>query len=73
MVLTRVLSWIPRNLNYADGLRILHPELQLFFGDENIDLAFGILEELIECDFPFPFPDSAYQRWKHGHSLRMVS
>lgn len=46
--------------------------LQLGFGDENLDLAIGVLEELIEVEAPTPFPAAVYQRWKHDHLLRQV-
>jgi hypothetical protein len=38
-------SSIPRNFKYKDGLKLLHPLLQEAFGDENMDLAIGVLEE----------------------------
>jgi hypothetical protein len=46
--------------------------LQLGFGDENLDLAIGVLEELIEVEAPTPFPESVYQRWKYDHLSRRV-
>ncbi|ESZ94705.1 hypothetical protein SBOR_4899 [Sclerotinia borealis F-4128] len=58
---------MPRNFPYKDGLRILHPRLQERFGDENVDLAMGVLEELIEVEEQPPFPPSVFQRWKHEH------
>ncbi|PSS22144.1 hypothetical protein M430DRAFT_17704 [Amorphotheca resinae ATCC 22711] len=36
---------VPRDLNYKDGLMVIHPLLQERFGDENMDLAIGVLEE----------------------------
>ncbi|TGO32905.1 hypothetical protein BHYA_0280g00100 [Botrytis hyacinthi] len=65
--LIRLCSDVPRNFPYKDGLRILHPRLQERFGDENVDLALGVLEELIEIEEPPPFPASVFQRWKHEH------
>ncbi|KAF7950396.1 hypothetical protein EAE96_007682 [Botrytis aclada] len=65
--LIRLCSDVPRNFPYKDGLRILHPRLQERFGDENVDLALGVLEELIEVEEPPPFPASVFQRWKHEH------
>ncbi len=70
--LVRLHSWVPRNLNYEDGLKILHPKLQEAFGDENMDLACGVLEELIEVEAPTPFPEAVYQRWKYHHLKRRV-
>ncbi|KAF5870397.1 uncharacterized protein Bfra_009783 [Botrytis fragariae] len=68
--LIRLCSDVPRNFPYKDGLRILHPRLQERFGDENVDLALGVLEELIEVEEPPPFPASVFQRWKHEHLRR---
>ncbi|EDN93714.1 hypothetical protein SS1G_09581 [Sclerotinia sclerotiorum 1980 UF-70] len=64
---------MPRNFPYKDGLRILHPRLQERFGDENVDLALGVLEELIEVEEQPPFPASVFQRWKHEHLRRKTS
>lgn len=64
---------VPRNLPFKDGVRILHPRLQERFGDENVDLALGVLEELIEVEEPPPFPASIYQRWKHDYLRRKAS
>ncbi|PQE15295.1 DDHD domain protein [Rutstroemia sp. NJR-2017a BVV2] len=61
---------VPRNLPYKDGLRILHPRLQERFGDENVDLALGVLEELIEVEELPPFPPCIFQRWKYEHLRR---
>lgn len=66
-------SWIPRNFNYGDGLRLLHPLLQSQSGDENMDLALGVLEEYIEVEDTTPFPHSMFQRWKFDHLRRCVS
>ena len=65
--LVRILQWVPRNFEYSDGLSIIHPELQMRFGDENLDLSCGVLEELIEIDSAPPFAPCVYQRWKHSH------
>jgi hypothetical protein len=37
-------------------MRLIHGQLQLAFRDENMDLALGVLEELIELEAPPPFP-----------------
>ncbi|TAQ85553.1 hypothetical protein B7494_g6108 [Chlorociboria aeruginascens] len=66
----RSLDWVPRNMSYVDGLRTIHPQLQERFGDENIDLACGVLEELIEIESPPPFPECVFQRWKFQHLHR---
>ncbi|KAF7919722.1 uncharacterized protein EAE97_011640 [Botrytis byssoidea] len=71
--LIRLCSDVPRNFPYKDGLRILHPRLQERFGDENVDLALGVLEELIEVEEPPPFPASVFQRWKHEHLRRKAN
>ncbi|KAF7891109.1 uncharacterized protein EAF02_001434 [Botrytis sinoallii] len=71
--LIRLCSDVPRNFPYKDGLRILHPRLQERFGDENVDLALGVLEELIEIEEPPPFPASVFQRWKHEHLRRKAN
>ncbi|RAL67179.1 hypothetical protein DID88_007957 [Monilinia fructigena] len=68
--LIRLCSDVPRNFPYTDGLRILHPRLQARFGDENVDLALGVLEELIEVEELPPFAPSVFQRWKHEHLRR---
>ncbi|KAG4032920.1 hypothetical protein MFRU_006g03780 [Monilinia fructicola] len=71
--LVRLCSDVPRNFPYTDGLRILHPRLQARFGDENVDLALGVLEELIEVEELPPFAPSVFQRWKHEHLRRKAS
>ncbi|KAB8294125.1 hypothetical protein EYC80_009573 [Monilinia laxa] len=71
--LIRLCSDVPRNFPYTDGLRILHPRLQARFGDENVDLALGVLEELIEVEELPPFAPSVFQRWKHEHLRRKAS
>jgi hypothetical protein len=58
----RLYAWVLRNLNYEDGLKIMHPMLQEDFGDETMDLACGILEGLIEVEAPIPFPEAVYER-----------
>ncbi|KAI6714907.1 hypothetical protein JHW43_002561 [Diplocarpon mali] len=68
--IVRNLSWVPRNFEYEDGLRLIHAELETAFGDENGDLSIGVLEELIELDGVNPFPESLFQRWKHHHRHR---
>ena len=69
----RLLGHIPRNYNYGDGLRIIYPKLQERFGDKNVDMAVGVLYELIEVESPPPFPEAVYQRWKYEHMHRHVS
>lgn len=59
-------------MNYGDGLEVLHPMMERAFGDENMDLALGVLEELIEVEAPGPFPEAIYQRWKFAHLSRRV-
>lgn len=42
-------------------------------GDENLDLAGGVLYELIEIDCEHTDdPGAAFQRWKHDHMRRYV-
>src|SRR6266542_1375111 len=71
--LVKDLAWIPPNCNYEDGMRLIHGQLQLAFGDENMDLALGVLEELIELEAPPSFPHNLYQHWTHAHRRRFVS
>ncbi|KAJ5053975.1 uncharacterized protein L3040_000264 [Drepanopeziza brunnea f. sp. 'multigermtubi'] len=66
----RNFSWVPRNFEYDDGLKLIHADLETAFGDENGDLSFGVLEELIEVEGILPFPESLFQRWKHQHRHR---
>ena len=66
------LNWIPRNYEYEDGMKIMFPELIMAFGDENLNLAMGVLDELIEMNGIPPFPESIYQRWKHQYLHRHV-
>lgn len=63
----------PRNYSYEDGLRIIHPILEESFGDENLDLSIGVLEELIEVEAPPPFSEAVFQHWKYYHLRRRVS
>ena len=42
-------------------------------GDENLDLAGGVLYELIEIDCEHTDdPGAAFQRWRHDHMSRYV-
>ena len=36
-------QFLPRNYNYSDGMRLLGPLLQYAFGDENGDVALGVV------------------------------
>ena len=71
--LVRVLGWIPRNYNYGDGLKTIYPPLQGRFGDKNLNLAVGVLHELIEVKALSSFPEAVYQRWKFRQLHRHVS
>ncbi len=64
---------MPRNFAYQDGLKIIHRELELAFGDENGHLSIAVLEELIELEGIPPFPEAIFQRWKFAHRHRHVS
>ncbi|KAE8453493.1 hypothetical protein EG329_010354 [Mollisiaceae sp. DMI_Dod_QoI] len=66
----RTLEWVPRNFAYQDGLKIIHRELELAFGDENGHLSIAVLEELIELEGIPPFPEAIFQRWKFAHRHR---
>ncbi|KAF8852095.1 hypothetical protein BDZ45DRAFT_126304 [Acephala macrosclerotiorum] len=68
--IVRTLEWVPRNYNYQDGLRFIHKELEIAFGDENGHLAIGVLEELILLDGLPPWPEAIFQRWKHAYRHR---
>lgn len=48
--------------------------LREHLGDENLDLAGGVLYELIEIDCQYSDDQGAeFQRWKHDHLNRHVS
>lgn len=48
--------------------------LREHLGDENLDLAGGVLYELIEIDCQYSDDSGAeFQRWKHDHLNRHVS
>jgi hypothetical protein len=66
-------EFIPRNYNYSDGLRHLYPLLQYAFGDENLDLAIGVVWEFIEVEDLPPYPEALFQKWKYKHLHRYVS
>lgn len=47
--------------------------LREHLGDENLDLAGGVLYELIEIDCNYSDdPGAEFQRWKHDHLNRHV-
>lgn len=47
--------------------------LREHLGDENLDLAGGVLYELIEVDCEHTDdPGAAFQRWRHDHMYRYV-
>ena len=74
MILIRNCSHIPRNFNYSDGVHIVVRTLCEQLGDENLDLSLGVLYEFVEVnDTTDTWQEgSAYRRWAHDHSLRMV-
>jgi hypothetical protein len=48
--------------------------LREHLGDENLDLAGGVLYELIEIDCEHTDdPGAAFQRWRHDHMSRHVN
>ncbi|OTB01594.1 hypothetical protein M426DRAFT_45538, partial [Hypoxylon sp. CI-4A] len=70
-VLVRYCAHIPRNYQYKDGIRQIFLILREHLGDENLDLAGGVLYELIEVDCEHTDdPGAAFQRWKHDHLRR---
>ncbi|KAI2617424.1 hypothetical protein GGR54DRAFT_206678 [Hypoxylon sp. NC1633] len=70
-VLVRYCAHIPRNYQYKDGIQQIFLILREHLGDENLDLAGGVLYELIEVDCEHTDdPGAAFQRWKHDHLLR---
>ncbi|KAI1480562.1 hypothetical protein F4774DRAFT_424821 [Daldinia eschscholtzii] len=70
-VLVRYCAHIPRNYQYKDGIPQIFLILREHLGDENIDLAGGVLYELIEVDCDrTDDPGAAFQRWKYDHLRR---
>ncbi|KAI0385294.1 hypothetical protein F5Y04DRAFT_291949 [Hypomontagnella monticulosa] len=70
-VLVRYCAHIPRNYQYKDGIQQVFLVLREHLGDENLDLAGGVLYELIEVDCEHTDdPGAAFQRWKHDHLRR---
>ncbi|KAI0884836.1 uncharacterized protein GGS22DRAFT_200507 [Annulohypoxylon maeteangense] len=70
-VLVRYCAHIPRNYQYKDGIQQIFLILREHLGDENLDLAGGVLYELIEVDCEHSDdPGAAFQRWKHDHLRR---
>ncbi|KAI1471984.1 uncharacterized protein F4812DRAFT_449775 [Daldinia caldariorum] len=70
-VLVRYCAHIPRNYQYKDGIPQIFLVLREHLGDENIDLAGGVLYELIEVDCEHTDdPGAAFQRWKYDHLRR---
>ncbi|EXF84898.1 hypothetical protein CFIO01_11630 [Colletotrichum fioriniae PJ7] len=73
-VLVRYCAHIPRNYQYRDGVQLVFLVLREHLGDENLDLAGGVLYELIEIDCQYSDDQGAeFQRWKHDHLNRHVS
>ncbi|KAI1451410.1 hypothetical protein F4805DRAFT_473805 [Annulohypoxylon moriforme] len=70
-VLVRYCAHIPRNYQYKDGIQQIFLVLREHLGDENLDLAGGVLYELIEVDCEYTDdPGASFQRWKHDHMRR---
>ncbi|KAI1412432.1 hypothetical protein F5Y13DRAFT_200078 [Hypoxylon sp. FL1857] len=70
-VLVRYCAHIPRNYQYKDGIQQIFLILREHLGDENLDLAGGVLYELIEVDCEHTDdPGAAFQRWKCDHLRR---
>ncbi|KAK8862654.1 hypothetical protein PGQ11_008889, partial [Apiospora arundinis] len=70
-VLVRYCAHIPRNYQYKDGVQQVFLILREHLGDENLDLAGGVLYELIEIDCEYTDdPGAAFQRWRHDHMGR---
>ncbi|KAK9798753.1 hypothetical protein SCARD494_02631 [Seiridium cardinale] len=73
-VLVRYCGHIPRNYQYKDGVQQVFLVLRDHLGDETLDLAGGVLYELIEMDCEHTHdPGAAFQRWRHDHMSRHVS
>ncbi|KAK5636520.1 hypothetical protein RRF57_012232 [Xylaria bambusicola] len=72
-VLVRFCAHVPRNFQYKDGVQQIFLILREHLGDENLDLAGGVLYELIEVDCEYTDdPGAAFQRWRHDHMYRYV-
>ncbi|KAI1388446.1 uncharacterized protein F4822DRAFT_247238 [Hypoxylon trugodes] len=70
-VLVRYCAHVPRNYQYKDGIQQIFLILREHLGDENLDLAGGVLYELIEVDCDHTDdPGAAFQRWKYDHLRR---
>ncbi|KAI0402967.1 hypothetical protein F4802DRAFT_599481 [Xylaria palmicola] len=70
-VLVRFCGHVPRNYQYKDGIQQIFLILREHLGDENMDLAGGVLYELIEVDCEHTDdPGAAFQRWRHDHMYR---
>ncbi|KAH7021221.1 uncharacterized protein B0I36DRAFT_30234 [Microdochium trichocladiopsis] len=70
-VLVRYCAHIPRNYQYKDGIQRVFLVLREHLGDENLDLAGGVLYELIEIDCEHTDDaGAAYQRWRYDHMWR---
>ncbi|KAF6840511.1 hypothetical protein CPLU01_01197 [Colletotrichum plurivorum] len=70
----RYCAHIPRNYQYRDGVQLVFLVLRDHLGDENLDLAGGVLYELIEIDCHYSDdPGAEFQRWKYDHLNRHVS
>ncbi|KXJ86716.1 hypothetical protein Micbo1qcDRAFT_208840 [Microdochium bolleyi] len=70
-VLVRYCAHIPRNYQYKDGIQRIFLVLREHIGDENMDLAGGVLYELIEIDCEHTDDaGAAYQRWRYDHMWR---
>ncbi|KAI0965988.1 hypothetical protein F4678DRAFT_484543 [Xylaria arbuscula] len=70
-VLVRFCAHVPRNFQYKDGIQQIFLILREHLGDENLDLAGGVLYELIEVDCEHTDdPGAAFQRWRHDHMYR---
>ncbi|KAM0814997.1 hypothetical protein AB5N19_00790 [Seiridium cardinale] len=70
-VLVRYCGHIPRNYQYKDGVQQVFLVLRDHLGDETLDLAGGVLYELIEMDCEHTHdPGAAFQRWRHDHMSR---
>ncbi|KAI1108171.1 hypothetical protein F5Y14DRAFT_459987 [Nemania sp. NC0429] len=70
-VLVRFCAHVPRNFQYKDGIQQIFLILREYLGDENLDLAGGVLYELIEVDCEHTDdPGAAFQRWRHDHMYR---
>ncbi|KAI1323832.1 hypothetical protein F5Y16DRAFT_329313 [Xylariaceae sp. FL0255] len=70
-VLVRFCGHVPRNYQYKDGIQQVFLVLREHLGDENLDLAGGVLYELIEVDCEHTDdPGAAFQRWRYDHMCR---